>query len=255
MSNDKPTVLAFHAHPDDEALLTGGTLARAAAQGHRVVLVTATDGALGLASSRYAGQLADRRAGELRDSATQLGVARVEQLGYADSGLGPVLTPDPPGRVRFARADPLQAAQRLAEIADQERAAVLLSYDANGGYGHPDHVRVHQVGALAARLAGIPRVLEVCVSARVAAVMKPRHVGLGPVAPVTHVLDVRQYAAAKRAALSAHRSQLDSDGLMPRNLGIYTRLPLPVFARLAGVERFADPAAPVGSPIRDWIFD
>ena len=85
------TLLAFHAHPDDESLLTAGTMARAAAQGHRVILVVATDGNEGLASSTFAagGQLGQRRLDELRTSAQALGVARVEYLGYADSGLGP----------------------------------------------------------------------------------------------------------------------------------------------------------------------
>ena len=93
------TLLAFHAHPDEEALLTSGTMARAAAEGHRVVLVVATDGELGLASQEYAadGALAGRRMAELRRSAAALGVARVEHLGYADSGLGPEVAPDPPG--------------------------------------------------------------------------------------------------------------------------------------------------------------
>ncbi|HET6666661.1 MAG TPA: PIG-L family deacetylase, partial [Intrasporangium sp.] len=81
------TLLAFHAHPDDEALLTSGTMARAAAEGHRVILVVATDGELGLASQAYvAGGLAARRRRELETSARELGVARVEHLGYADSG-------------------------------------------------------------------------------------------------------------------------------------------------------------------------
>ena len=99
------TLVAFHAHPDDEALLTSGTLARAAAEGHRVVVVVATDGDLGLASRRRMpadGRLGARRLEELRRSASVLGVARVVYLGYADSGLGPELLPDPagPGPVR-----------------------------------------------------------------------------------------------------------------------------------------------------------
>ncbi len=102
------TVVAFHAHPDDEVLLTGGTLAKLAAEGNRVVIVVATDGIMGQAS--------DRRLRELQASADKLGAARVVHLGYADSGHGPVLFPDPPGRVRFARADLDQAAAQLAGI-------------------------------------------------------------------------------------------------------------------------------------------
>lgn len=97
------TVLAFHAHPDDEVVLTGGTLARLAAEGHRVA----------------------------------------------------------PARTRFARADTEQAAARLADLLRGERAEVLLSYEANGDYGHRDHMKVHEVGKRAAELAGTPRVLEV----------------------------------------------------------------------------------------------
>jgi len=131
------TLVAFHAHPDDEALLTSGTMARAAAEGHRVVLVVATDGGLGLAASEYVGgsdtTLGSVRMAELHTSARLLGTARVETLGYADSGHGPVIYPDPPGRVRFARADPEEAAERLAAILREEQADVLLTYDANGG--------------------------------------------------------------------------------------------------------------------------
>src|SRR5450756_1616383 len=128
------TILAFHAHPDDEALLTGGTLARLAAEGHRVVVVAACDGDMWTAAGAGAG----RRLSELRASAAVLGVARVEHLGYADSGAGPVLYDDPPGRQRFARADLAEAAERLAGLIRQERADVLLSYDREGGYRHPD---------------------------------------------------------------------------------------------------------------------
>lgn len=127
------TFLAFHAHPDDEAILTGGTLACVAAAGHRVVVVTATDGALGLSSRRYAAAgLAGVRAAELRESARLLGVARVVQLGYADSGLGPVLFDDPPGQVRFVRASVDEAAERLAGLLREESVDVLLTYDING---------------------------------------------------------------------------------------------------------------------------
>src|SRR5262245_38680734 len=167
------TLLAFHAHPDDEALLTSGTMARAAAEGHRVVVVVATDGGQGLAAHEYAagGGLAQRRMAELHASARALGVARGEHLGYADSGLEPDLAPDlesdpprdPLSATRFVRADVEEAAARLAAILREEQVDVLLSYEPNGGYGHPDHKQVNRVGRRAAELAGTPRLLEATV--------------------------------------------------------------------------------------------
>src|SRR5580700_4185900 len=150
------TVVAFHAHPDDEALLTGGTLARLAAEGHRVVIVVATDGIV--RRDRAPGERT--RLDELESSACVLGAARVVHLGYADSGHGAILFPDPPGLVRFVRADVDEAAGRLAGLIREEQADLLLSYDPRGGYGHRDHVKVHEVGVLAAQLTGT-RVLEV----------------------------------------------------------------------------------------------
>jgi LmbE family N-acetylglucosaminyl deacetylase len=82
-----PRTLVFvHAHPDDEALLTAGTMARAVREGNRVVLIVATDGGAGLASSRF-DDLGSIRLDELHESAAILGVSRIETLGYPDSGL------------------------------------------------------------------------------------------------------------------------------------------------------------------------
>ena len=130
------TIVAFHAHPDDEVLLTGGTIARLAAEGHRVVVVVACDGDV------KDGPEQGRRLEELRASAAILGADRAVHLGYADSGHGPVLYEDPPGRTRFARADVEEAAGRLAALLAEEHADLLLSYDPHGGYGHRDHVRL-----------------------------------------------------------------------------------------------------------------
>lgn len=143
-------MVALHAHPDDEVLLTGGTLARAAASGCRVVVVVATDRMWDEPPTRL---------DELRAAAAILGVHRVVHLGYADSGHGAILFDDPPGRQRFVRADLDEAASRLAALLAEENADVLLSYDSNGGYGHRDHVKVHEVGRRAAELTGV-RLLE-----------------------------------------------------------------------------------------------
>ncbi|MGA1503272.1 MAG: PIG-L deacetylase family protein, partial [Candidatus Nanopelagicales bacterium] len=123
------TLVFLHAHPDDEALLTAGTMARAAAEGHRVVLAVATDGAAGLTSAEYRDDLAEVRARELERSAEILGTARLESWGYADSGL----TGDAPGG--FAATDLDAQVARLVELGEAERAGVLVGYDPSGGYG------------------------------------------------------------------------------------------------------------------------
>lgn len=268
------TVVAFHAHPDDEALLTAGTLARAAAEGHRVVTVFATDGALGLASSEY--RNADRSLGsirleEARRAGVALGTARVEWLGYADSGHGAELYPDPPGLVRFVRAPVQEAAERLAAILRTERADVLLSYDRNGGYGHRDHVRVHEVGARAAEIARTPRVLEATIPRDTIV----RAIGLAgriyrfppefdptsferaysPRAEITHRIGVRRYAAQKRAAMRAHASQATADGGADRTLAAFLRIPRPAYDVVFGREWFRDPAREPGSPVARDIFE
>lgn len=276
------TIVAFHAHPDDEALLTAGTMAWAAAAGHRVVLVLATDGGAGLASSelRRGGSLGARRLTEARASAAALGADRVEWLGYADSGSGVEPEPDEAGVVRFCRAPREEAAERLAALLSDERADVLLSYDANGGYGHRDHVRVHEVGALAARLAGTPRVLEATVP-RDTLVRAVRAVGrvyrfpeefdptsferaFSARAEITHRIDVRRHVAAKRAAMRAHASQATGGGAASvgpggqtgdRTLQAFLRIPRPLYDLVFGREWFRDPALPAGGPVRSDIFE
>src|SRR6266496_4195173 len=251
------TVVAFHAHPDDEVLLTGGTLARLAAEGHRTVVVVACCGGL---APQSRGVLADpeTRLAELRASAARLGVARVVHLGYADSGHGPVLYPDPPGQVRFARADPDEAAAKLAALLREEGADLLLSYDPQGQYGHRDHVMVHRVGARAAALAGPVRVLEgTAPRETVALLFTPvralglvaRHdlaamrAGFTPRAAITHRIDVRRFAAQKQAALAAHRTPVYGRGRAARLFRLAVRLPVPVFGLVAGREWYAEPGA------------
>lgn len=248
------TIIAFHAHPDDEVLLTGGTLARLAAEGNRVIVVMATDGVMGPAT----GQRAQTRLGELRASAAVLGVARVVHLGYADSGHGPLLYPDPPDRVRFARADVTEAARRLAGLIREERADVLLSYDPRGGYGHRDHVQVHRVGARAAQMAGTVRVLEATFPRELAGwLLRParllrlvvRHdprdiaAAFSPRSVITHRVDVRRFASQKRAALAAHRSYVHGRGRSARLARVMLALPVPIFGLVFGREWFVEPGA------------
>ncbi|MEU8896131.1 PIG-L family deacetylase [Nocardia sp. NPDC048505] len=240
------TVVAFHAHPDDEIILTGGTLAKLADAGHRTVIVVACDGHM----RSFDGSVAPRLR-ELRSSARVLGVARVEHLGYADSGHGPILYPDPPGRVRFARADIAQAAERLASILRRERPEILLSYDRNGGYGHRDHLRVHDVGVEAAERAGVTRVLAATLPREpLQRLATPaRWLGYDATAirdgytaraEITHRIDVSAFAAQRLDALAEHRTVLDGGGRFATLARALLRTPKPVRARLFRWEWFAE---------------
>lgn len=271
------TLVALHAHPDDEALLTSGTMARAAAQGHRVVLVIATDGALGLAADSYGSkgaELAATRHREVRASAEALGVARVVELGYADSGSGPEVFPDPAGQVRFVRVPLDEAAERVRDVLLEEDADVLLTYDRNGGYGHRDHVRVHEVGARAAELAAERghrvRVLEatiprdaICRAIDLAAKVyrfppefdrSSFDRAFSARAEVTHRISVRRQIGAKRSSMRAHASQASADD-GDRTLGMLLKIPRPLYDLVFGREWYRDPALPAGSPIRHDIFE
>ncbi|WP_433296600.1 PIG-L deacetylase family protein [Pseudonocardia sp. CA-142604] len=250
------TLVAFHAHPDDEAVLTAGTMARATAEGHRVVLVIATDGGRGQADIDDA-RLGERRLGEARESARALGVARIEHLGYADSGMEPGAGADPAGRTTFVQAPVAEAAQKLAAILREETANVLLSYDRNGGYGHPDHIRAHEVAAMAAHLARTPRVLQataprdtLCRALDLLATVRCLPPGLdrssydcaySARSEITHRISVRRYAGQKRASLRAHASQTAAHGGTDRTLATFLRIPRPLYDIVFGQEWFIDP--------------
>jgi len=251
------TIVSFHAHPDDEALFVGGTLARASAEGHRVVLVVATDGAAGLADDSLLDGLGAHRNGELDASARALGCARVVRLGYADSGWKGSARPG-----GFSEVDVGVAAGGLADLLHEESADVLTVYDAAGGYGHPDHVQVHRVGICAAAMAGTPMVLEATVDrrlirwgVRIASWVPGFDVVPGDFrdaysAPdkITHRIDVRAYSEAKRAAMRAHASQA---GGGVRTLALLNRLPKPIFRAVLGREWFVERGRPMGSRADD----
>ena len=153
------TLVTFHAHPDDESIAMGGVMAKASDEGHRVVLVVATRGEHGEVEAGFLGEgepLWRRREQETVASAAILGAARVEFLGYVDSGM--MGTPENDLPESFWQADVEEAAARLAAILTEEGADVVTIYDENGQYGHPDHIQVHRVGLRAAELAGTPRV-------------------------------------------------------------------------------------------------
>ena len=246
-----PTLVAFHAHPDDECLTTGGTLARAVDEGHRVVIVYATRGEVGQVPDgvlAHGETLVERRHAEVMQSTSALGVHRVEFLGYRDSGM--MGTPDNDDPASFWQADVEAAAGRLAAILRDEGADVLLTYDENGNYGHPDHVQVHRVGVLAAELAGTTQVLEATVSRDDIRAFIERMVASGdatwdevpdlddpdqvfgmPDAVITTRVDVRAWAERKLAAMRAHETQVG-------DLGPFLAMPLAAFREAMGTEYF-----------------
>jgi LmbE family N-acetylglucosaminyl deacetylase len=252
------TVVFFHAHPDDECMATAGTMAQLAEQGHRVVLVTATDGALGEVPDGFLDDgedLASRRSEELRASCEVLGVHRFEQWDYRDSGMAGTPANEDPGC--FSQADVEQAAAKLAALLEEERADALTCYDEHGGYGHPDHIQVHRVGVRAAELAGVERcflatinrdrVIELMQAARDFGVdlgEQPvddfRSIGVEEVR-ITTEIDVSGYLDVKRRAMEAHGSQI-----RPDSFPLF--LPPDAFALAFGVEWYVRLGAERGDP-------
>jgi LmbE family N-acetylglucosaminyl deacetylase len=222
------TLLFFHAHPDDEAIATGGTIARASRAGHRVVLVFATRGEHGEVADGFLDPgetLADRRGRECDAAAEVLGAHRVEFLGYVDSGM--VGTPENHLPGSFWGAEVEEAASRLARLLTEESVDVLTVYDSDGVYGHPDHIQVHRVGVRAAEMAGTPHVLEstmnrdhlrsVVAEALANGEMPPEDAPdldgddatFGrPESAITTFVDVEDLVGLKRAAMAAHASQI-----------------------------------------------
>ena len=136
-------------------------MAMAAAAGHRVVLVMATAGECGEVADGILAPgetLGERRQKELADAAAILGVARVEILGYRDSGM--IGTPENEDPDCFWQTPVDEAAARLARILAEERPDAFTVYDEHGNYGHPDHIQVHRVGVRAAEMARVERVYE-----------------------------------------------------------------------------------------------
>jgi LmbE family N-acetylglucosaminyl deacetylase len=256
------TLVCFHAHPDDETILTGGTIARAADEGHRVVLVFATRGELGEnldGVERAPDALGAFRVGEAERSAAILGAARVEFLDYHDSGMAGDDTNRAAGSFAAAGVEP--AAARLAALLREEQAEVLTSYDERGGYEHPDHVQVHHVGLRAAELAETPRVYLATVSRQHLAEMTARHLEApdAPDAPdydveigvdearITTVVDVRATLDRKKAAMAAHATQIPASSF-------FLSLPGDAFAEVFGTEWFIRLGADPSRPREAWLF-
>ncbi len=160
MPSKNRCLLAIHAHPDDESSKGSGTMARYASEGMRVVLVCATGGEEGdilnprMDRPGIKERMQEIRKAELETACDILGVERIYDLGYRDSGMPESPANDHPNA--FWKADPEEAVGKLVEIIRAERPEVVLSYDESRGYEHPDHVRVYEWGREAFEAAGDP---------------------------------------------------------------------------------------------------
>jgi LmbE family N-acetylglucosaminyl deacetylase len=227
MTTDPQTVAFFHAHPDDEAIFTAGTMARLAADGHHVVLVMATGGEHGAGASDC-NEGWDRSAvGAVRRTETEraaaiLGTSTVISCGFEDSGLD---GENPDG---LAHQRTGEAADRVARLLDERgiRPDVWVTYDERGIYGHPDHVAVHEIGRTVAELTSTATLYEATVDREYLHFVEthvvieaglpdhPRELGLAgtdlgsATLEVDIELDVRPMLAIKRAAMAAHASQI-----------------------------------------------
>ncbi len=237
MASPDLTLMAVHAHPDDEVMSTGGILHKYAAQGIRTVLVTCTNGEFGDGPGGLKPDqpghdpelVRETRRRELEESCRILGVGRTELLGYHDSGMAEWNRVGTPGS--FAGSDLAEEVARLRSLIERYRPQVLVTYDEDGGYGHPDHIRTHQVAREAALASGIPSKLYYSafpksLASRVVAQMKalgidPWELGdldFDPDDPpfgvddalVTTKVDVLADVEAKLAAIRAHASQSDN---------------------------------------------
>ena len=264
------TIVSFHAHPDDESIGTGGTLARAAAQGDRVVLVFGTRGELGEVPDGFLNdgeELWERRVKECHASVEILGIQRVEFLGYRDSGMDGEASNDDPEC--FWQADVDEAADRLAEILRSENADVLTIYDDHGNYGHPDHIQVYRVGVAAAERAGTEHVLEMTMNRdHMRALMEAARAmaeeagedlsqfdGEGPdvgedatfgspASIITTAIDVSEFLDVKRSSMRAHASQIPEDSF-------FLAMPDEAFGAAFGTEWFIRHGAHVEAD--DWL--
>ena len=269
MAADRKCLLMVHAHPDDECLSTGGTIARYADEGVHVVLVTCTNGEVGeIADVPDLGtpdeirkRLGEIRVRELEEACRRLGPVDLRLLGYHDSGMDG--TPENEAAEAFVNQDPTEAASRVAAIIDETKPDVIVTYNEIGFYGHPDHIRAHEV-ALAARERATHRARKLYYNAVPKSLLlggRELAKGLGESPDdfftledierigtdddkVTTTIDVVAYVDRKFHALEAHRTQLGTTQT-------YLRIPENVRAFAMGTEHYVLTGAPAGTAETD----
>ncbi len=260
------TAVFLHAHPDDEALLTAGTMRRCVEAGIRVVLMMCTDGAAGETDPELlaaGATLADIRRKELAASAALIGVDEVCWVGFDDSGLDGKASPE-----GFAALPEATVAERLAELLSGYQPDLVTVYDRNGGYGHPDHVRVHTAGHRALRqITTVPEVWEATVDIDFLRTGTELVGQFGyelpegfsgwlesddlflPGSEIDLRVNVTEQLAVRRGALAAHRSQSVGKDNGARMLALAAGLPDPAFGLAFGTEwyRIVGEAGPIAS--------
>ena len=250
------TLMAVHAHPDDECSSTGGVLSKYAAEGVRTVVVTCTNGELGDGPGGIkpgepghdTEAVAATRLGELRKACDLLAVNDVELLGYHDSGMADWHYKDDERAFSAVPVD--AAADRLAALMETYRPDVVTTYCIDDGYEHPDHLHAHHVTMAAVARTGIPRKVYLsCIRAsdfeRVMASLREMGIDLPELEDddgtwreklaaverrITTTVDVSAYVDQKREALAAHASQISES--------FFAKLPDHVFADAFGQESF-----------------
>lgn len=263
---DTLTLMAVHAHPDDEASSTGGILALYADQGIRTIVVTCTNGEFGDAPGQVKPgddghdeqEVAQLRLSELRQSCKILGVSHLELLGYHDSGMPDWDYKDRPDA--FCNVSLDEVAGRIAELIRQYEPQVVISYDDKGMYQHPDHVHAALAAAAAVAKAGTPakfyqtamrpsawrkvwealRELGVEMPDREITPEEQRQLAEAE-ERITTSVDVRPALERKREALFAHASQIQESW--------FSRLPPEIAQEAFGHETFIRVTDTTGAPL------
>ncbi len=211
----RPSLLFLHAHPDDECILTGATIAKASSLGIRSIVVYGTRGDAGETNDGLGTEsLGERREREAIAACDALGVSKVAWLPYADSGMvGTATTANP---LAFSNANIDDAARLVADLVRDEHVYGVVGYDANGTYGHPDHLQVHHLAHAVAPLLRSDWVFDATYCREHLAALPDSDGTLdesfaAALVDLTHFVTGEQWALAKLAAVSHHLSQIPSD--------------------------------------------
>jgi LmbE family N-acetylglucosaminyl deacetylase len=264
--SDTLTLMAVHAHPDDEASSTGGVLAYYADRGIRTIVVTCTNGEFGDAPGQVKPgddghdeqAVAQLRLAELRQSAKILGVSHLELLGYHDSGMPDWEYKDRPNA--FCNIPLAEVSERIVALIEQYQPQVVISYDPDGMYQHPDHVHAALAAAEAVAKAGTPAKFyetamrpsswrKVWEALREAGVEMPdrditpeeQQQMVEAEARITTSVDISPVLERKREALQAHASQIQDSW--------FSKIPPEVAADAFGFETFVRVTDTTGAPV------